>query len=145
MYLSKNHVISKIKNYQNNKTMPNLKISKLTPKKINDLLRLFKYILSQKREGKIEALRYLDDKGVDNISESIYNLLYNENLNRILTKRQKSKLVKTIKSNLKFFEDIARKKIPSKIRKRKIIQSGSGIGTILLTLLPVISSLLFKK
>ena len=80
-----------------------------------------------------------------NISESIYNLLYNENLNRILTKRQKSKLVKTIKSNLKIFEDIARKKIPSKIRKRKIIQSGSGIGTILLTLLPVISSLLFKK
>ena len=50
--------------------MPNLKISKLTPKKINDLLRLFKYILSQKREAKIDALRYLDDKGVDNISES---------------------------------------------------------------------------
>ena len=90
--------------------MPNLKISKLTPKKINDLLRLFKYILSQKREAKVDGLRYLDDKGVDNISESIYNLLYNKNLNQILTKRQKTKLVKTIKSNLNNFENIVRKK-----------------------------------
>ena len=108
-------------------------------------MRLFKYILAQKGEAKIDVLKYLDERGIDNISESIYNLLYNENLNHILTKSQKSKLVKTIKSNLSNFENIARKKIPSKIRKRKIIQSGTGIGTILLTLLPVISSLLFKK
>ena len=125
--------------------MQNIKRKKLTPKKINDLLRLFKYILAQKGEAKIDFLKYLDERGIDNISESIYNLLYNENLNHILTKSQKSKLVKTIKSNLSNFENIARKKIPAKIRKRKIIQSGSGVGTILLTLLPVISSLLFKK
>ena len=125
--------------------MQNLKRKKLTPKKINDLLRLFKHISSQKGEAKINVLKYLDDGGVDNISESIYNLLYNENLNQILTKRQKRKLVKTIKQNSNNFENIEKKRISTKIRKRKIIQSGSGIGTILLTLLPVISSLLFKK
>ena len=147
MYLSKkftgNVEIKKLS--KNNEIMQNIKRKKLTPKKINDLLRLFKYILAQKGEAKIDVLKYLDERGIDNISESIYNLLYNENLNHILTKSQKSKLVKTIKSNLSNFENIARKKIPSKIRKRKIIQSGTGIGTILLTLLPVISSLLFKK
>ena len=147
MYLSKkftgNVEIKKLS--KNNEIMQNIKRKKLTPKKINDLLRLFKYILAQKGEAKIDVLKYLDERGIDNISESIYNLLYNENLNHILTKSQKSKLVKTIKSNLSNFENIARKKIPSKIRKRKIIQSGTGIGTILLTLLPVISSLLFKQ
>jgi len=147
MYLSKKFTgnVEMKKLLKNNEIMQNLKRKKLTPKKINDLLRLFKYILAQKGEAKIDVLKYLDERGIDNISESIYNLLYNENLNHILTKSQKSKLVKTIKSNLSNFENIARKKIPSKIRKRKIIQSGTGIGTILLTLLPVISSLLFKK
>ena len=61
----------------------------MTPKKINDLLTLFKHISSQKGEAKINVLKYLDDEGVDNISESIYNLLYNENLNQILTKDKK--------------------------------------------------------
>ena len=147
MYLSKKFTgnVEMKKILKNNEIMQNLKRNKLTPKKINDLLRLFKYILGQKGEAKIDVLKYLDERGMVNISESIYNLLYNENLNHILTKSQKSKLVKTIKSNLSNFENIARKKIPSKIRKRKIIQSGTGIGTILLTLLPVISSLLFKK
>ena len=122
-----------------------LEEKKLTPKQINQLLELFKHISSQKGEEKITALKYLDDKGVDTISESIYNLLYNENLNDILTKSQKRQLVKIVRPNIHDFEKIAKRKIPGNTRKSKIIQFGSGIGTILLTLLPVISSLFLKK
>ena len=125
--------------------MQKFRRKKLTPRQINDLLNLFKHISSHKGEDSITVLKYLDDKGIDAISESVYNLLYNENLNNILTKSQKRKLVKIIQPDLRNFEDIARRKISTQRRKTKIIQSGSGIGTILLTLLPVISSLLFKK
>ena len=66
--------------------MQNVKRKKLSSKQISSLIELFKHISSQKGEEKITALKYIDDKGVNIISESIYNLLYNENLNDILTK-----------------------------------------------------------
>ena len=125
--------------------MRNFKSKKLTSKRLKDLIELFGHILSQRRKEKINVLKYLDDKGIDNISETIYNILYNEDLNKILSKRQKNKLINAIKPNVSTFESIAKRNTPIKRRKHKIIQSGSGIGTILLTLLPVISSLLFKK
>ena len=124
--------------------MQNVKRKKLTSKQISNLIELFKHISLQKGE-KITALKYLDDKGVDIISESIYNLLYNENLNDILTKNQKRQLIKIISPNLYDFETIAKRKISGIRRKNKIIKFGSGIGSILLSLLPVISSLFLKK
>ena len=125
--------------------MQNVKRKKLTSKQISNLIELFKHISSQKGEEKITALKYLDDKGVDIISESIYNLLYNENLNDILTKNQKRQLIKIIGPNLYDFETIAKRNISGIRRKNKIIKFGSGIGTILLSLIPVISSLFLKK
>ena len=48
--------------------------------------------MSQKRGDKGTVFKYLDDKSINNISESIYNLLYNEKLNLTLSKPQKSKI-----------------------------------------------------
>ena len=117
---------------QNSKELPLSKIKKL--------LILFKYIITQKSGKKITVLKYLNDESINDISESIYNLLYNEKLNSLFSRPQKTKLKRIIKHNVKSFEDISRKKVPINKRKTKIIQHGKGIGTVLLTLIPILSS-----
>ena len=66
-------------------------------------------------------------------------------LKKSMTSKQKSKIVTSIKPNLKTFEYIAKKHFPVANRKKKILQTGSGLGVILSTLIPLISSLLIKK
>ena len=50
----------------------------LSKKQINDRLDLFKFLISQKSSNKINTLKYLDDNSINQISESIYNILFNE-------------------------------------------------------------------
>ena len=118
---------------------------KLSISKIKKLLSLFKFIASQKSKDKATALSFLDQSSINDISESIYNILYNEKLNLNLSKSQKNKLKKIIKPNVRSFEDISKRKVPIKRRHTKIVQHGIGIGTILLTLIPVLTLLLTKK
>ena len=101
--------------------------------------------MQHQKPEKIIVLKHLDNESIDNISESIYNLLYNEELNSKLTTSQKTKIKRIIKPNINSFEDISKKKIPSKRRQNKLIQHGAGIGTILLTLIPILTSFLAKK
>ena len=115
---------------------------KLSISKIKKLLTLFKFIVSQRSDNKTTALSFLDENSINDISESIYNILYNEKLNLNLSKAQKAKLKKIIKRNSRIFEDISKRNIPVKRRHTKIIQQGSGIGTILFTLILVLTSLL---
>ena len=117
---------------------------KLSQKQIKDLLHLSKFIVFQKPNNKISTLRYLDNKSIDDISESIYNLLFNEKLNLVLSNSQKAKLKRIIKPSIQNYEIIS-KKTPLNKRKTKIIQNGAGIGTILFTLIPILTSLLTKK
>ena len=117
----------------------------LSISKIKKLLSLFKFIVSQKSKNKATALSFLDQSSINDISESIYNILYNETLNLNLSKSQKTKLKKIIKPNIRSFEDISKRNVPIQRRHTKIVQQGSGIGTILLTLIPVLTSLLTKK
>ena len=118
---------------------------KLSISKIKKLLTLFKFIVSQRSDNKTTVLSFLDENSINDISESIYNILYNEKLNLNLSKTRKAKLKKIIKPNSRIFEDISKRNIPVKRRHTKIIQQGTGIGTILLTLIPVLTSLLTKR
>merc|ERR1712074_332835 len=113
--------------------------------KLKKLLSLSKFIVSQKSNNKANALSFLNSSSIDDISESIYNILCNEKLNLNFSQSQKAKLKKIIKPNVKSFEHISKRNVPIKRRYTKIIQQGSGIGTILLTLIPVLTSLLTKK
>ena len=83
---------------------------KLSISKIKKLLTLFKFIVSQKSDNKTTALSFLDENSINDISESIYNILYNEKLNLNLSKARKAKLKKIIKPNSRIFEDIIKKK-----------------------------------
>ena len=96
---------------------------KLSLGKIKKLLMLFRYIVSQKSGNKSIALKYLDDESIDSISESIFNLLYNEQLNLIFSKPQKRNLQRVIKHNVQSFEDISKKKPPIRKKRTKIIQT----------------------
>ena len=58
---------------------------KLSVSKIKKLLTLFKFIVSQKSNDKTTCLAFLNENSVDNISESIYNILYNEKLSSSLS------------------------------------------------------------
>ena len=118
---------------------------KLSVSKIKKLLTLFKFIVSQKSNDKTTCLSFLNENSVDDISESIYNILYNEKLNLNLSKSQKSKLKRIIKPNAKSFENISKRNIPVRKRQSSIVQHGAGIGTVLLTLIPILTSLLSKK
>ena len=118
---------------------------KLSVSKIKKLIRLFKFIVSQKSNDKTTCLAFLNENSVDDISESIYNILYNEKLNLNLSKSQKSKLKRIIKPNAKSFENISKRNIPVRKRQSSIVQHGAGIGTVLLTLIPILTSLLSKK
>ena len=118
---------------------------KLSVSKIKKLIRLFKFIVSQKSNDKTTCLAFLNENSVDDISESIYNILYNEKLNLNLSKSQKSKLKRIIKPNAKSFENISKRNIPVRKRQSSIVQHGTGIGTVLLTLIPILTSLLSKN
>ena len=118
---------------------------KLSVSKIKKLIRLFKFIVSQKSNDKTTCLAFLNENSVDDISESIYNILYNEKLNLNLSKSQKSKLKRIIKPNAKSFENISKRNIPVRKRQSSIVQHGTGIGSVLLTLIPILTSLLSKK
>ena len=117
----------------------------ISVKKIRNILNLFKFLTSQKKQNFSSALSFLDTDSIEHISETIYNLLYNEKLKTSMTSKQKNKIVKSIKPNLKSFEYSAKKHFPVSNRKKKILQSGTGLGLILSTLIPLISSLLLKK
>ena len=57
---------------------------------------LFKFIVSQRSDNKTTALSFLDENSINDISESIYNILYNEKLNLNLSKARKAKLKKSL-------------------------------------------------
>ena len=63
---------------------------KLSISKIKKLLSLFKFIVSQKSNNKANALSFLNSSSIDDISESIYNILYKSNLYQNISKSQKN-------------------------------------------------------
>jgi hypothetical protein len=123
----------------------NKRTKSISTKKIQNILNLFKFLTTQKKQNLSSALSFLDADSIEHISETIYNLLYNEKLKKSMTSKQKNKIVRSIKPNLKSFEYIAKKHFPVSNRKKKILQSGSGLGLILSALIPLIGSLLLKK
>ena len=104
------------------------------------MITLYSVLVKVRSDNKTTALSFLDENSINDISEAIYNILYNEKLNPNLSKAQKAQLKKIIKPNSLIFENISKRNIPVKRRHTQIIQQGSGIGTILLTLIPVLTS-----
>ena len=84
-------------------------------KKINSILELLRYLTKIKKKDQPTAFRYLNDEGLDYVSETIYNILYNP---ECISKVKRKKLVQTLRPNSLILKKLSNKKYPI-ISKRK--------------------------
>ena len=118
------------------------KVSKI---KIKRIVSLFKFLLNNSTSNRKFILQYLNDDAINLISESIYNLLYNESCKQSILPPNQRHLIKKLKSQKDSYEYIAKKSNPIKVKQKKIVQVGSGLGVILASLLPILTSLIIPK
>lgn len=89
------------------------------------------------------VMKHLDDKSIDDICECVYNTLFTD-LN--IPTNKKNKLKKHLnkhccKANLKI---ISSKNRPISRRRKALQQEGKGLGIILSTIVPLLTSLFAK-
>ena len=118
---------------------------KISRKKIRDLLKFLKFINSFKKNNHKVALQFLSDDGLDYISESIYNVLYNPDCTSSLPKAKLRNLIRTLSPQSNLYKKVSKKNLSTKTRRKNLIQSGSGISLLLSTVVPFLTSLLLSK
>ena len=103
---------------------------------------LLKVLKSQTPEIRVEIIQYLNDSGINVLSEAIYNTLFNPNrLSRKHIKMLKSQYLDQEKSLRK----ASKKSNNIKTRKKAIVQNGKGIGALLGVAASLLSSLILHK
>ena len=117
----------------------------ISRKKINSILELLRYLTKVKKSDQTTALKFINDEGLDYISETIYNILYNPECISKLTNFKKKKLVQNLKPNSPILKKLCNKKYPIISKRRKVLQSGSGISLLLSAAIPFLTSLLLPK
>lgn len=117
--------------------MPRKSLSK--GKKSLPLLRILKRL---KPFEKSVIINYLNDEGIEILSNFVYNSLYHIRL----SKSSKSKLKRRLKFSKKDLLCIADPNCNLEERKKRIKkQSGSGIGILLSALLPTLATIIGNK
>ena len=125
--------------------MKKIKRRKNSKKNISKILSLFKFLTNINSNNRDFILKYLNDDAVNLISESIHNLLYNKSCKNLIPINKQKYLIKKIKCDKAAYETIARRPCSVNSRRKKIVQVGGGIGVILSTLIPILTSLLIPK
>ncbi len=108
--------------------------------KLKNQCKLYECLVKVPNHLRQHIIKHLDDDGINDICECIYNVIFTD-LN--ISKRKKDILRKHIKQypNIK---NIINKKVSVSKRRQALIQHGSGIGLILSTVLPLLTSLFSK-
>jgi hypothetical protein len=109
----------------------------MNKKEIKTVYPLLKIISKLSEQERSILLRYLNHRGCDGIYECIHNGLCNSTLPETERKRLAEKLLKD-KKNYRF---LLNSSDPTK-RQQKLVQVGGSLGTILDTVLPLLSSYL---
>ena len=113
--------------------------------KVIKILQLLKFLANLNKKDQETSLKFLNDEGLEYISETIFNILYNSDCTSSLTKDRRKKLIKTLKPKDKIFQQISNKQRPILSRRKKILQSGSGISLLLSAAIPFLVSLLLPR
>ena len=92
---------------------------RLSKKKAERVLDLLKYLTSLKKSRQETAIKFISDEGLEYISETIFNILYNPDCTSLLSKSKKSKLIKTLKPNSFTFRNISNKQYPITTKRKK--------------------------
>ena len=101
---------------------------------------LISTIESCKPEIRPHLITFLNDKGIDLLSECVYNIFFND---QNLSKEQKDQLLKLYSDKEKVIKSIGRKSNSIKRRKRLLVQHGGSLGPILNIAASILSGLLF--
>ena len=85
-------------------------------------------------------ISFLNDKGIDLLSECVYNIFFNDHN---LPKKEKDNLRKLYKKSEKVIKSIGKKSNSIKTRKRLLVQHGGNLDPILTIAANILSGLLF--
>ena len=99
---------------------------------------LINSLKSCKPQTRMHIISFLNDKGIEVLSESVYNTIFND---LCLSKSKKKKLCKTYKE--KIFKAIGKKNNSIKRRRSLLIQHGDSLGLLLSIASNLLSELIF--
>ena len=85
-------------------------------------------------------ISYLDDSGIDILCEVVHNVFFHQ-LN--LNKKTKQKLKKKYQTKKSLIQILSDKTKPVRVRKKILIQEGSGFGYIFSLAVTLLAKLLF--
>jgi hypothetical protein len=110
-------------------------------KKVYPLLKLLERMSSTDR---ITIIQHLDSAACDAVYMCVYNGLHNT----AISPQQRDALVKELGGKKRALRALMRtmqhSKVTDALKKKRLIQSGGGLGLILGTVLPLLASFLFK-
>jgi len=89
-------------------------------------------------------LDHLSDSSVDDICECVYNVI-NTDLRLSSSKRKKLKQHITSKCSINNIKSISNKKVSISKRRKLLKQEGGGLGLILASVIPFLTSLFTPK
>ena len=101
----------------------------LTAKEKNlSKLALINVLKKSTPEVRIRLMNYLNSEGIQIVSESIFNVLFND---APLTKSQKRRIKKEYAKDKKSLKDLSMKRSSLKKKRKLLKQSGGFLGTLL--------------
>ena len=101
-------------------------------------LKMLQALNSLSSEQKNDILKYMNDEGIDVICECIKNAVYNSEINK------DKALISVMKKDKKLYRYLANAKPKILSKRKRIVQTGEGLGVILGTLIPLLSQFLLK-
>jgi hypothetical protein len=105
---------------------------------LRKLVPLLKVLIKLGSEDRTTVLSYLDSEAVDGLCECIYNCISNNNI----TNTNKAKLKKELGCKKHIYRYLVKKSNSIAKRKKLIKQTGTGIETVLSTVLPFLLALI---
>jgi len=86
-------------------------------------------------------IKHLDDKGINDVCECLYNVIFTD---LKLSKKKRATLKKHIR-NFPQIKQLTNANIAVSKRRTALVQNGSGLGLILSTVLPLLTSLFSRS
>ena len=111
-------------------------------KQIKEALILLQSISKLKPYDRPILLAHLDEKGIDAISNLVFNLLYNKNIK--FTPKKRKQIKQLLKQRINDYRKLAEKRRSFISKKRIVKQHGGFIGALLGATIPLIADLIAK-
>jgi hypothetical protein len=105
--------------------------------KFKEKHKLYECIVKVPDNLRTHIIKHLDDKGINDICECLYNVIFTD-LN--LSKKKKAILKKHIR-NFPHIKQVTNANIAVSKRRAALTQNGSGLGLILSAVLPLLTNL----